>query len=93
MTPPMARSDDDSKLAHSQLVAKAKAGGIDLYFLGDSITRRWGCSDLQWAHLLANWRGHFHGYNAGNFGWGADRIEHIHWRILNGELLMACTPR
>lgn len=33
------RADANSKLAHEQLVAKAKAGGIDLYFPGDSITR------------------------------------------------------
>lgn len=72
--------------AHEQLVAKAKQGGIDLYFLGDSITRRWGCTDPQWAELLANWNKNFFGWNAANFGWGADRIESILWRIENGEI-------
>src|SRR4051794_9781627 len=33
------RTDPNPVIAHQQLVAKAKAGGIDLYFLGDSITR------------------------------------------------------
>lgn len=80
------RLDANSRLAHEQLVAKARQGGIDLYFLGDSITRRWGCSDPQYADLLANWRQNFHGWNAGNFGWGGDRIENILWRIENGEL-------
>lgn len=80
------RTDANSKLAHGQLVAKARAGGIDLYFLGDSITRRWGCSDPQWANLLENWTRNFHGWNAGNFGWGADGIQNILWRIQNGEL-------
>ena len=28
----------------------------------------------------------FHGWNAGNFGWGADRTENILWRLENGEL-------
>jgi lysophospholipase L1-like esterase len=72
--------------AHQQLVAKAKAGGIDLYLLGDSITRRWGCTDPQWSAMYANWKQNFFGWNAGNFGWGADAIQNILWRIQNGEL-------
>src|SRR5687767_15402577 len=84
---PVPRTDANSKLAHEQLVAKARAPGrIDLYFVGDSITRRWGCTDPQWAELLANWYDNFFGWNAGNFGWGADRIENILWRVCNGEL-------
>jgi lysophospholipase L1-like esterase len=80
------RTDKNSVLAHEQLVAKAKAGGIDLYFLGDSITRRWGCTDPQWAKNLENWKENFFGWNAANFGWGADGIQNILWRIQNGEL-------
>jgi lysophospholipase L1-like esterase len=83
---PTPRTDANSKIAHEQLVAKARHGGIDLYFLGDSITRRWGSSDVQYQDMLANWTANFHGWNAGNFGWGADRIEHILWRVENGEL-------
>jgi lysophospholipase L1-like esterase len=83
---PVPREDANSKLAHEALVKKAKRGGIDVYFVGDSITRRWGTSDAQYKDLLANWTANFHGWNAGNFGWGADRIEHILWRLKNGEL-------
>ncbi|HSV14743.1 MAG TPA: GDSL-type esterase/lipase family protein [Tepidisphaeraceae bacterium] len=83
---PSERTDPNSKLVHQQLVAKAKAGGIDLYFLGDSITRRWGCTDAIWAANLANWKHNFYGWNAGNFGWGGDLIQNILWRIQNGEL-------
>jgi lysophospholipase L1-like esterase len=83
---PIERTDENSLIAHEQLVAKAKAGGIDLYFLGDSITRRWGCTDPQWAELMANWQENFFGWNAGNFGWGADSIQNMLWRIQNGEL-------
>jgi lysophospholipase L1-like esterase len=56
----------------------------DVYFVGDSITRRWGA--LDYPDFLAHWRKSFHGWNAGNFGWGADRTENILWRLENGEL-------
>src|SRR4051812_30292534 len=38
---PIPRTDANSRRAHEQLVEKAKKDGIDVYFLGDSITRRW----------------------------------------------------
>jgi lysophospholipase L1-like esterase len=82
---PIERPDANSKLAHEQLLAKAQAGGIDLYFVGDSITRRWGTSDAQYADLLANWKQNFFGWNAGNFGWGGDTTQNILWRLQNGE--------
>ena len=71
-------------LAHRQLLAKAKQGRIDIYFEGNSITRRWGATD--YPDFLANWKQNFHGWNAADFGWGADRIENILWRLENGEL-------
>ena len=80
------RTDANSRLAHQQLVAKARAGGIDLYFLGDSITRRWGCTDPQWSAMLANWKENFYGWNAVDFGWGGDTIQNMLWRVQNGEL-------
>ncbi|MCA1481933.1 GDSL-type esterase/lipase family protein, partial [Bradyrhizobium sp. NBAIM08] len=73
-------------LAHQQLLQKARTGGIDLYFLGDSITRRWGTSDAAYASFLENWKANFYGWNAGNFGWGADSTQNILWRVKNGEL-------
>src|SRR5499427_672026 len=81
---PVPRSDQNSMTAHAQLLEKARKGGIDIYFEGDSITRRWGAID--YPELLANWRENFFGWNAANFGWGADRIENILWRLNNGEL-------
>jgi len=83
---PAPRTDPNSRLAHEQLLAKARQGGIDVYFEGDSITRRWGCSDAKYAPMLANWRANFFGWNAADFGWGADRTENILWRLDNGEL-------
>ena len=42
---PVKRSDHNSRLAHQQLLQKTKQGRIDIYFQGDSITRRWGATD------------------------------------------------
>jgi lysophospholipase L1-like esterase len=78
------RTDPNSLVAHSQLLAKAKQGGIDVYFEGDSITRRWGA--LDYPDLLANWKQNFFGWNAADFGWGADQTQNILWRLENGEL-------
>lgn len=83
---PSERTDGNSRLAHLQLVEKAKRGGIDIYFLGDSIVRRWGCSDPMYAPMLANWKDNFFGWNAADFGWGGDQIQNILWRIRHGEL-------
>ena len=81
---PAPRTDANSMLAHQQLLAKRTQGTIDVYFVGNSITRRWGATD--YPEFLANWRSNFFGWNAADFGWGADRIEHMLWRIENGEL-------
>lgn len=81
---PVARTDQNSLTAHEQLLEKAKRGGIDVYFEGDSIARRWGATD--YPELLANWKENFFGWNAADFGWGADRIQNILWRLKNGEL-------
>lgn len=83
---PTPRTDANSLKAHEELVQKAKQGRIDLYFLGDSITRRWGTSDAKWKANLENWNQNFFGWNAGNFGWGADKTQNILWRIIHGEL-------
>jgi len=81
---PAPRRDANSQLAHEQLLEKARKGGIDIYFEGDSITRRWGATD--YPDFLANWKQNFFGWNAANFGWGADSIQNILWRLENGEL-------
>jgi lysophospholipase L1-like esterase len=81
---PAARADANSQLVHEQLLAKAKLGRIDIYFEGDSITRRWGATD--YPEFLANWKQNFFGWNAGDFGWGGDTTQNILWRLQNGEL-------
>lgn len=81
---PAPRTDANSLKAHEQLLEKAKHGGIDVYFVGDSITRRWGATD--YPEFLAHWKQTFFGWNAANFGWGADTTQNILWRLANGEL-------
>jgi lysophospholipase L1-like esterase len=65
---------------HNQYVAKAKAGNIDLYMEGDSITDFW-----QHRHAK-NWDRNFAGWRAADFGISGDRTEHVLWRLENGEL-------
>ena len=81
---PQARTDSNSMLAHAQLLEKARRGGIDIYFEGDSITRRWDAND--YPELQSDWKRNFIGWNAADFGWGADRTQNILWRLDNGEL-------
>jgi lysophospholipase L1-like esterase len=81
---PVPRFDGNSQLAHADHIAKARAGRIDVYFIGDSITRRWAATE--YPEFLAHWRETFHGWNAANFAWGGDRTQHILWRLHNGEL-------
>jgi lysophospholipase L1-like esterase len=81
---PLPRTDENSRLAHRELLEKRTKGRIDVYVIGDSIARRWGATD--YPELLTHWKATFFGWNAANFGWGADRIEHMLWRLEDGEL-------
>jgi lysophospholipase L1-like esterase len=83
---PVARTDENSRIAHAQLLDKARRGGIDVYFEGDSITRRWGTSDAAYRTFFDHWTRSFFGWNAANFGWGGDTVQNILWRLTQGEL-------
>jgi lysophospholipase L1-like esterase len=83
---PVPRTDANSLQAHQDLLDKRSRGRIDLYFLGDSITRRWGAAEPLYRGLLEHWRMSFHGWNAANFGWGGDTTGNILWRLDEGEL-------
>jgi lysophospholipase L1-like esterase len=63
---------------HEGFVALAKKGGIDVLFLGDSITDAW--------RGQAAWKKHFEPLKAANFGIGGDRTQHVLWRLQHGEL-------
>lgn len=65
---------------HQQFLEIAKAGGVDLLFLGDSITDGWRSTGK------AVWDKAFAPLKAANFGIGGDRTEHVIWRLQHGEL-------
>jgi lysophospholipase L1-like esterase len=83
---PQERTDANSRQAHQDLLAKRGKGRIDLYFVGDSITRRWGAAESKYSALLAHWQKSFHGWNAADFGWGGDTTRNILWRLDHDEL-------
>ena len=74
-------NEDWWKQRHEKCVEITKKGGIDLVFLGDSITQGWedGGKDA-WATACC-------GLKAANFGFSGDRTEHVLWRMDNGEIL------
>src|SRR5208337_5244157 len=65
---------------HDGFVAIAKKGGVDVLFLGDSITDGWRGSGKD------VWKEKFEPLKAANFGIGGDRTQHVLWRLQNGEL-------
>jgi len=67
---------------HEANVAAARRGGIDILFLGDSITAGWAWS--QGGSRI--WAAEFAPRHAANFGIGWDRIQNVLWRVENGEL-------
>ncbi|HSI09431.1 MAG TPA: platelet-activating factor acetylhydrolase IB subunit [Rariglobus sp.] len=70
----------DQNYWHQTFSAQAKKGGIDVLFLGDSITQCWTYEGKElWARRYAPLK-------AANFGIGSDRTEHVLWRVQNGTL-------
>jgi lysophospholipase L1-like esterase len=67
---------------HAAYVAEAKKGGVDILFLGDSITDGW-----HWGNGGSKiWAEKFAPRHATTFGIGYDRIQNVLWRVENGEL-------
>jgi lysophospholipase L1-like esterase len=78
---PAVRTDLTNWMAlHENYVAEAKKGGIDLLFVGDSITERWRQNGKE------VWRQFYAPRHAANFGISGDRTQHVLWRLEHGEL-------
>ncbi len=67
---------------HESFVEIAKKGGVDVLFLGDSITDNWRKPEQG----FAVWEKNFAPLHAANFGIGGDQTQHVLWRMKNGEL-------
>lgn len=78
-TTPAARLTDPRwKERHEQQLQRARQGGYDLVFLGDSITQGWeGAGKEVWAQFYG-------ARKALNLGIGGDRTEHVLWRLDEG---------
>jgi lysophospholipase L1-like esterase len=57
---------------------KKMDGKVDIGFVGDSITARWGNGE--------NWTKHWGSYRAVNMGIGGDQTQNVLWRLQNGQL-------
>lgn len=69
---------------HQRYVERARQGGIDVLFIGDSITQYWTDADPGRGGLEV-WRREFAPLRAANFGVNGERTQHILWRLQNGE--------
>jgi lysophospholipase L1-like esterase len=65
---------------HNSFVATAQAGGIDLLWIGDSITDWWARSGVE------VWNQYFAPLRPANFGIAGDVTQGVLWRVRNGEL-------
>ena len=65
---------------HESFLEITRSARVDLLFLGDSITNNWCTS----APIL--WSRYYGRRRAANFGVNGDRIQHLLWRLENGEL-------
>ncbi|MEY3160187.1 MAG: hypothetical protein RIT25_178 [Planctomycetota bacterium] len=72
---------------HERCVATARAGGIDLVLLGDSITQGWG-GPTRSVGTIATTKAtaHFAGLRTANMGISGDRTQHVLWRVRNGAV-------
>lgn len=65
---------------HENLLKRARQGGVDVLFLGDSITQNWGNAGSE------TWSKNFAPLKAANFGIGGDKTGNVLWRLEHGEV-------
>lgn len=85
---PEARTQTSGKFGwwparHTAKVAESKAyqtvPGMNVLFLGDSITQGWETSGS------TAWNKYFAHLKSANYGFSGDSTQHVLWRVLNGE--------
>jgi lysophospholipase L1-like esterase len=84
---PSPRTADWWQKRHEKFLEQSKVGGIQVAFLGDSITQGWeGAGKDAWAKYFAPLK-------AGNYGIGGDQTQHVLWRITEGKELVGINPK
>ncbi len=72
---------------HAEKVAEAKRGGVDLLFVGDSITQNYEkAGPAPDEVFLPIWDEFFAPHHAMNLGFSGDETEHVLWRLGHGEV-------
>lgn len=82
---PLDRKDKGWMGRHQKFLAIAKKGGVEVLFLGDSITHGWEGQKA--------WKKYFEPLKAANFGIGGDQTGHVLWRLTEGKELEGITPK
>jgi lysophospholipase L1-like esterase len=89
-TKPVPREQETWKKRHASFVARAQKGGVDVLFVGDSITQGWeGAGKEVWKERFEQ----FGKWKPANFGIGGDRTEHVLWRVTEGKELEGIDPK
>lgn len=86
-TPRHRLDEDEWNVRHLKCLERARAGGIELVFLGDSITQGW--EDV--GRLV--WTRHYAHRAPLNLGFSGDCTEHALWRMNEGRELEGLSPR
>lgn len=89
-TQPQQREPDWCKAGCVYLNQKAKKGGFDVMFIGDSITWEWERNPATGAPV---WESEIKPLNAATFAMSGDRTEHVLWRLQNGNLDTPAKPK
>ncbi|HZT81167.1 MAG TPA: GDSL-type esterase/lipase family protein [Gemmataceae bacterium] len=84
---PRQRKDKAAVTRHEAFLQRAQKGGVDVLFLGDSITQGWEGNGKE------VWKKNFEPMHAANFGIGGDRTEDVLWRITEGKELAGINPK
>ena len=79
-TEPVAKAKPGWMARHEAMNSKAKAGGIELIYIGDSIVQFFETKGLD------VWNRHYAPRKALNLGISGDRTQHVIWRLDNGNL-------
>ncbi len=69
---------------HESFVAEAKKGGVDLLLMGDFLTDDFRGNAKNGVKAIFDKA--FGPYHPANFGQGGDYVQHVLWRLQNGEL-------